>query len=214
MSKNLKKALDSIETRGFLLVFPIPNSKTASVWSELYPRSKMRWDWDVTADDRVVQLWQLRRELAESQKVFYTKWYRGRATVLSMSVFENLYRVLRPLREQLSSDAAEALELLEYESPLSTKQLRRGLEMTGKDQAKRYQSAVKELWHSLAIAGIGEIDDGAFPSLAHAATRVVFEEHARRSDRLNEVDAWADLNSHPEVVAFAKRLLKTSAFNP
>ena len=170
----------------------------------------MRWDWDVTADDRVVKLWQLRRELAESQELFYSKWYKDRATVFSFEFFCSLYRILRPLREGLSHEARELLELLEFESPLSTKQLRRGSDLTGRSNEKRYHSAMRELWRSLSIAGIGEVDDGAFPSLAHASTVAVFESQVQRADDLSLAQAEATLGACPEALAFARRLLSAS----
>jgi hypothetical protein len=83
------------------------------------------------------------------------------------------------------------------ESPLSTKQIRRGVALTGKDNEKRFVSGMKELWRSLAIAGVGEVDDGAFPSLAHASTQSVFEElclAAEREDSFESARAWLDKN--------------------
>ncbi|MBL7687779.1 MAG: hypothetical protein JNJ49_07070 [Bdellovibrionaceae bacterium] len=178
-----------------------------SLWQALFPRSKMRWEWDDSADSRVVQLWHLRREIAESQKVIYSKWYRDRATVFSMPCFRALYRVLEPARQALSADAREILELLEYESPLSTKQLRRGVGLQGKENEKRFHAATRELWRSLAMVGIGEIDDGAFPSLAHAATHTVFEDQAARAGRLSVQDAWEQLAEWPELVRATRKIL-------
>ena len=39
-----------------------------------------------------------------------------------------------------------------------------------------YSRALKELWSRLLIVGVGEVADGAFPSLAMSATRHRFEE--------------------------------------
>jgi hypothetical protein len=194
MSRYLAKSLEAIEKNGWLLVFPIPEKKKPtgrrnseqpplSLWKCLFPRSEMRWEWSDDADDRVVQLWHLRREIAESKQVVYSKWFRGRATVFSFDMFQRLWVLTSYRRSNLGAEAQEVLDLLEMESPLSTKELRRGADLIGKENERRYLSAMKELWSSLAIVGIGEIDDGAFPSLAHASTATVFEEVVREAER-------------------------------
>lgn len=188
--KDLEKAIQAVDKNQWLLVFPVPKKREPlSLWHVLYPRSEMRWEWDESGDDRVHKLWHLRRELAESQRLIYSKWYRGRATLFSFQAFKNIWVAGRETRENLHGEAREILDLLEMESPLSTKQIRRGVDLTGKDNERRYRAAMKLLWDSGAIVGIGEIDDGAFPSLAHAATHVVFEELCREADATVAPDA-------------------------
>jgi hypothetical protein len=53
-------AVALIEKIGILLVYPIENKKEPqSLWSEFFPRTAMRWEWDLNGDDRVVKLWHL-----------------------------------------------------------------------------------------------------------------------------------------------------------
>ena len=213
MSRYLGKSLEAIEKNGWLLVFPIPEKTNArvkpplSLWKCLFPRSQMKWEWSDDADDRVVQLWHLRREIAESRQVVYSKWFRGRATVFSLKMFQRLWVLTANRRKGLGIEAREILDLLEMESPLSTKEIRRGADLQGKENERRYTSAMKELWSSFAVVGIGEIEDGAFPSLAHAATETVFEDVVRAAEReisYEEAEAW--LRSHVKDPAFFKQL--------
>ncbi len=202
MSLLLEKSVEAVNRNGWLLVFPIPNRPLPkSLWSVLYPRTVMKWEWTDDADNRVAKLWHLRRELAESKRVVYSKWYRGRATLFSHDFFQRLWVSLADRRKSILGDgrhvsyssAREILELLEMESPLSTKDIRRGTELQGKENEKRYTAAMKELWASLAIVGVGEVDDGAFPSLAHAATDVVFEGLCREAEKkfeLSDANRW------------------------
>lgn len=183
-AKAVTKLIAATEKHGWLLVFPLPKKKRPlSLWHILYPRSEMRWEWDAGGDNRVAALWHMRRELAESGKVIYAKYYRGRATVFSKTYFQNLWVATKPARAEFHGEAREILELLETDSPLSTKQIRRAVDLTGKENEKRYHAAMKQLWMSHAIVGVGEIDDGAFPSLAHAATHVVFEDLCTEAER-------------------------------
>jgi len=175
-----------IEKEGALLVFPIDNRpEPPSLWSRLYPRSEMRWEWDENGDDRVSKLWIAREALSRSGKVVYSKWYRGRATFFSRELFTNLlaarqvaqrFSDLRSSAVELSRTAITILEALEMDSPLSTKELKAETDLQGKYNERAYEKALKELWSRFLIVGFGEKDDGAFPSLRIGATKNLFED--------------------------------------
>jgi len=172
----LARAEEAIAREGALLVYPIANRREPrSLWHVLYPRSEMRWAWDEGADMRVVKLWQLREQLASRREVVYSKWFKGRAVFFSQPVFGAMLAVSRSLPCALSPDARDLLALLEEDSPQSTKQLRRAAGLTGRQSERTWTNALRELWERLLIVGTGEVDDGAFPSLAIGATRWIFE---------------------------------------
>lgn len=180
MQQSLPAAIAAIEEHGILLVFPITNQPLPlSLWSALHPRSRMRWAWDDAADRRVVELWHLREELARSSKVVYAKWFRGRATFFSRPVFRAMLSTLKAtckIDEGLSIRARALLDLLEDDSPQSTKELRRTSEMQGRAMEAMYTRALTELWSRLLIVGVGEVADGAFPSLSIGATKLLYED--------------------------------------
>src|SRR5687768_456182 len=96
---DVKSAVAKVNKRGMLLVFPINNRKEpASLWGEFYQKTEMRWEWDEEGDSRVAELWHLRERLSKSGKVVYTKWYRGRATLISRELFPALLKVLDTVR--------------------------------------------------------------------------------------------------------------------
>ncbi|MBY0385077.1 hypothetical protein K2X05_07950 [bacterium] len=174
---NLTKACKAIDKNGMLLVFPINNQKEPrALWHEFYPRSQMRWVWDEDGDDRVMKMWSTMKKLSTDKRVVYSKWYQGRATFFSREVFIALRSFLSPHREKLSRQAQSLLEILESDSPLSTKQLKKMLDLQGKDNAAIYNKALKSLFEQLWIVGFGEVDDGAFPSLAVGATSLLYED--------------------------------------
>src|SRR5262249_14218922 len=147
--KGAKDAIEAINRRGCLLVFPIDNRKEfPSLWSEFYPRSPMRWEWDESGDDRVTRLWHLRADLSVSNRVIYTKWFRGRATFFSRPVFTALRAILGS-ELALSPIAREILEVLKMDSPLSTKALKRATDLQGRLNEGRYERAMRELWSRL-----------------------------------------------------------------
>lgn len=176
---NQKTAISKINTHGVLLVFPINNQKEpASLWSTFYPRTKMRWEWDNDGDNRVGQLWFLMKKLSDSGQVVYSKWYQGRATFFSKELFTALLCTSLTFFDhpEISRSARELLECLESDSPLSTKQLKKLTELQGKDNERFYNRGMKELFNRFLIVAYGEVDDGAFPSLAVGATRNLFED--------------------------------------
>lgn len=186
-----QKSKRLIDENGFLLVFPQANrEEPQSIWSLLYPGVPLRWEWDDSADSRVVQLWQLREELARSREVVYGKFYQGRATFFSRKVFTNLLALKGPWDFPFPNPISrEILEALKMDSPLSTKQLKEVTGLKGKMLESTFHKSLRDLWENFLIVGLGEIDDGAFPSLAHASTEVVFEELWQEAKSIDPVDA-------------------------
>lgn len=175
-----KKAISAIERRGVLLVYPITNRRDPpSLWFSLHPKSEMRWAWDADADDRVVALWHLRERIARGRRVVYSKWYKGRAVFFSKPLFGAMLAKLFAtgrLLEDLPEEAREILSLLEEDSPISTKELRKRAGLQGKMLERPWTKALNELFARGLIVGTGEVEDGAFPSLAVGATRWIFED--------------------------------------
>ncbi|MCC2678591.1 MAG: hypothetical protein K0R29_1167 [Pseudobdellovibrio sp.] len=205
----LKSAVSKIEKNGVLLVFPINNKpQPHSLWSEFYPKKKMNWDWDESGDNRVFDMWSLMKRLSEGGEVVYSKWYQGRATFFSKKLFTALIRLSISQFSNptgISRPAREILEVLEQDSPLSTKKLKQICELQGKDNARIYDRAMKELFSNFLIVGYGEVDDGAFPSLAIGATKTIFEELYLAAETMSEEQARSLLNEYmPEESLFRK----------
>ncbi len=174
-----KKMIETINRRGCLLVYPLANqSEPSSLWSELYPRTKMRWEWDQDGDERVSQLWILREELSRSKEVVYAKWFRNRATFFSKDIFIALLSCLGSARDKVSlpRDSQEALDSFLLDSPQSTKVIKENLGWQGKMMESHYNRAMKPLWNYLFLVGFGEVQDSSFPSLNMAATQNLFED--------------------------------------
>ncbi len=196
------KAIAAIEKRGLLLVYPLQNrSEPASIWSELFPQTHMRWEWDSGGDTRVSDLWHTRAVLSSSRRVVYAKWFQNRATFFSREVFTWMLAFLRT-DAGFSHDSHKIYGILEMDSPLSTKQIKEMSELQGQLFESTYDRAMKALWKRLWIVGFGEIEDSSFPSLAVGATCLLFE------------DLWEDSNKIDPEKAEALLLKKLGAENP
>nr|BFD63816.1 hypothetical protein BdHM001_24970 [Bdellovibrio sp. HM001] len=206
----------AINERGCLLVYPLENRKEpASLWSELYPRTKMRWEWDQDGDNRVAELWVLREELSRSEEVVYAKWFRNRATFFSKEVFVHLLAWLGSSqgRVNLPRSSQEALDSFLQDSPQSTKIIKENLGWQGKMMESHYNRAMKPLWNYLFLVGYGEVQDSSFPSLNMAATQNLFEDLWLESQELDAASAESFLRKKmgPDNLFFkyAQKLVKT-----
>jgi hypothetical protein len=81
----LPSAIKKINKAHALLVFPIKGkANVPSLWSEFFPDDEMTWEWSEDGDNRVADLWHLRTELAVSNEVVYSKWFKNRATFFQL----------------------------------------------------------------------------------------------------------------------------------
>lgn len=188
-------AITSINNKGVLLVFPMNNRPLpGSLWSEFLPRVEMVWDWNDDADGRVSEMWNLMKRLSDCREVVYSKWYQGRATFFSKELFTALL-CLRCFRSDprrgLSDTAKSLLEVLENNSPLSTRKLKEYTGLQGKFHEAEYSRAMKDLFTRFLIVGFGEVNDGAFPSLAVGATELLFDDLFRDAGSMSARQAQA-----------------------
>lgn len=176
----IKMAIKKINEHGVLLVFPHNNRPMPmSLWSAFYPRTKLRWEWDEDGDDRVSQMWRLMKQLSCCRDVVYSKWHGGRATFFSRELFTAMLTIMMnsgAAKNKLSREAGDILDELKSNSPLSTRDVKKLTNLQGKLLEGMYNRAMKELFSRLLIVGFGEVDDGAFPSLAIGATQLIYEE--------------------------------------
>lgn len=181
------------------MVYPLANRKEpASIWSVLYPRTKMRWEWDQDGDDRVASLWILREKLSRSNQVVYVKWYQGRATFFSREAFVHLlayFQSARVAQTYLGPQSRDILDFLIQDSPMSTKQIKAASELEGRLNEPTYNRAMKPLWNYLLTVGYGEFEDSSFPSLGIGATQTLFEDLWNEALSLTEEKALAYLEN-------------------
>ena len=180
MSRKIREAIDRINKHKILLVFPIKNAKEPhSLWAELHPRTKLRWEWDDSGDNRVAEMWTLMKSLSSCREVVYSKWYLGRPTFFSRPLFVAMLRVFEESgvsEHRLTATSRRLLEELEANSPLSTKELKSLTDLKGRFNEPTYNRSMKQLFSQLHLVAFGEVEDGAFPSLAVGATQLIYED--------------------------------------
>jgi hypothetical protein len=156
----------------------------------------MVWDWNEDSDYRIGEMWQLMKRLSDCREVVYSKWYQNRATFFSTEVFAAMLSVRRAdqtPRHQLSETARILFEILENNSPLSTRKLKEFADLQGRANESAYSRGMKELFARLLVVGFGEVEDGAFPSLAVGATELLYEDVWREGGGMSPMKARATL---------------------
>jgi hypothetical protein len=216
---SLAKAVGRIREHGVLLVFPVNNrEEPRSLWSKFFPRTKMVWDWNEDGDMRVAEMWQLMKLLSDSREVVYSKWYQGRATFFSRELFAAMLALRRRTfdpRRGLSDTARTLLEVLENNSPLSTKELKRATDLQGRLNETAYSRAMKQLFSCFLIVGFGEVEDGAFPSAAVGATELLFSDLWSQAEKLSSAKASTIVERFmPRHSHFGRYFHRVSEMNP
>ena len=211
----ISRAVAGIEKYGILLVYPIDNRKEpASLWSAFYT-DEMRWEWNEDSDDRVSHLWHIRTELSTSREVVYVKWFRGRATFFSKEIFTALLAYFETAKldtHALKTESQLILEVLDMDSPQSTKQIKLATDLRGKLFERTYEKSMKILFEKLWIVGFGEVDDGAFPSLAVGSSKALFEDLWENSQKISKTQAHGILiEKLGESSLFFKQIIKIGA---
>jgi hypothetical protein len=149
----------------------------------------MRWEWTGDGDPRMWRMWMLMKRLSSGQDVVYSKWYSGRATFFSQELFTALLassiRLKRDPADGLNAEERRLLEILESNSPLSTRQLKLESGLTGRENEGLYTRSLKALFCRFLIVAPGEVDEGSFPSLALGATRLLREDLWADAERLS-----------------------------
>jgi hypothetical protein len=207
-----RSAISKINRSGILLVFPINNRpEPESLWSQFFPKTPMKWEWNEDSDDRIGDMWLLMKALSDCREVVYSKWYQGRATFFSRPLFTALLKTIPFSGDRLpllSIQAREMLEILGADSPLSTKELKARAELQGKLNEPFYNRGVKDLFMNLLTVGFGEVEDGAFPSLAIGATRLIYEDLWLEAEQMSKSKAEEMIDKNMPQGSLVRRYLE------
>ncbi|HEY2381935.1 MAG TPA: hypothetical protein VGK48_12215 [Terriglobia bacterium] len=119
------------------------------------------------------------------------------ATFFSQELFTAMLALRRRSsdpRRGISRAAKTLIEILENNSPLSTKELKRAADLQGRANEAEYGRAMKDLFSRLLIVGFGEVEDGAFPSLAVGATELLFSDIWTQAKEMRQSEAETLVN--------------------
>jgi hypothetical protein len=190
-------AVRFIDSVGYCLLFPIRGLPLPSLYYACSRRECTDWD------KYCLRIWKWKDEFGRRRRAFYTKYFKGRGTFLSIKLlphflvlegsaygaedFDRAYAAGR-----ISADARTAWEMLAAHGPLATLELRHACKMDSPAGNRRFKKAMLQLSRFLIVFHSGaeqeteswassrfELTARAFPA-AVARARQIEPAEARR----------------------------------
>ena len=184
------EAVRFINAVGFCLLFPIKDSPLPSLYYAMARRTPIIWD------DYGAKLWEWKDNLPRRRRAFYSKYFHGRGTFLSLKLLPHFLAMEGAGLEtgdhgrmyaagRLSAEARVIWEALDKEGPLATLELRHACKMESKAGNKRYKRAILELSRALVVVHFGaEQETGAWASSRFELTARAFPKEAAAARRI------------------------------
>jgi hypothetical protein len=214
--KTAADAVRFIDAVGYCLLFPIKNAPLPSLYYAMARRTAITWD------DSCEKLWEWKDDLPRKRRAFYSKYFHGRGTFISLKLLPPFLAMEGMGLEagghgrsyvagRISADARALWEALDEHGPLATLELRHACKMDSQAGNKRYKRAILELSRALVVVHSGteqetrawassrlELTARAFPKETAAARRIAPE--AARQAVAKKYLAWRP-DAPPRVLA-------------
>ena len=170
-----EEALNFINKYGFVTLFPVrkvvfPNLYQAAVGKDREEKFDKAWSW---ADN-----------LATKKMIHYGKFVRKQVTLISLDMFQYFYRLYK--RKEFAEVPQRILEYLRKHGATSTTDLRKKLDLTGRENKSKFATAMDELQLGFAIA---VVDRGPPPKMTYTwnlLERWMPNDMLRKAHSLNE----------------------------
>jgi hypothetical protein len=167
--QNLNDAVEFVEARGFVTLWPIQSVDLPSLWT-------------ATAGDRPVAsehddpghiTWGWKDEMLDKRKWYYGKLLRGKATIVSLEVIPYFYALSDRVGEaddyrlayedgHLTYESLRVADALLKNGPQHTIQLRRLSHLSASQSKSRFNKAISDLQRGLWIVPVGVARAGAW----------------------------------------------------
>lgn len=167
--QTLDDAVDFIEERGFITLWPIQGIDLPSLWSAV------AGDRPVASnhDDPGHVTWGWKDNMLDKRRWYYGKLLRGKATLVSLDTLPSFYALskrvadLDDFREayhagHLTREAKLIANVLLERGPTNTVRLRQITQLTNKESKSRFNKALTDLQRGLWILPVGVADAGSW----------------------------------------------------
>jgi hypothetical protein len=188
--KNAADAVRFIDAVGYCLLFPVRNIPLPSLYYAMARRIPITWD------ACSARLWEWKDNLPRRRRAFYSKYFRGRGTFISLKLLPHFLAIEGVGLDagahahmyaagRISADACVVWEALDSHGPLATLELRHACKMDSTAGNKRYKRAILQLSRALAVVHFGaEQETGAWASSRFELTARAFPVEAAAARRL------------------------------
>lgn len=130
-----------INKYGCVTLFPIRGVAFPSLYRAVSGKSR---------EEKFEKTWVWADCLAQEKKIHYGKLVNKQVTLISLEMFPHFYRVYR--RNNFSGTSKKILDFLKQHGATSTTDLRRGLNLMGRENRREFTKAMDQLQLGFAIA--------------------------------------------------------------
>lgn len=206
-------AVRFIDTVGYCLLFPIRGLPLPSLYFACARHECTTWD------RYCLLIWKWKDELGRKRRAFYSKYFRGRGTFISLAMLPHFLALEASAcgagdygREyaagRITADARTLWEALAEHGPLATLELRHACKLDSTAGNRRFKKAILELSRRLLVVHSGaeqetgswasnrfELSAHAFPA-AIASARKIDAAKARRTLAAKYIDWHHSADAH------------------
>jgi len=136
-----KEALNFVNKHGCVTLFPIRGVAFPSLYRAVAGKNR---------DEKFDRAWNWADHMAQEKKIHYGKLVKNQVTLISLELFPSFYRLHR--RNKLGGTPKKILDYLKQHGPTPTTNLRKGLNLTGRESKQEFTKAIDQLQSAFAIA--------------------------------------------------------------
>lgn len=192
-------AVRFLDAVGYCLLFPIKNLPLPSLYYAVARRTPITWD------SYTEKVWEWKGSLGRQRRAFYTKYFKGRGTFISLKLLPHFLALRDSAAEpghaeafyragKIPADARAIWDALATHGPLATLELRHVCKMDSKPGNIRFKRGMAELQALLIVFYSGaEQETAAWPSGRFELTARAFPRQVRDARRITPEHARAVL---------------------
>lgn len=167
--KHLDDAINFVEERGFVFLWPIKGVDLPSLWTAVAGARPVANE----HDDPGHITWGWKDEMLDKRRWYYAKLLRGKATIVSLKTLPYFYALTDRVAEMddfllayeaghLTHEAKRVAEVLLEHGPQNTVNLRRLARLSSQDSKARFDRALVTLQKGMWVVPIGVAEAGAW----------------------------------------------------
>lgn len=201
MIRTLPQAAAYINRVGFCLLFPVKDVPLPSLWAAVKGKSPRHFNLVAAWDEDAERVWEWKDEFPRRRRAYYGKYFRGKASLLSLAFLPCFYRLegnygaadeFQKLYQEgkITAEAHAVCHALFQRGPQAVLEVRHGLGWTTKRGNQRFKRALEELQRRLLIVRWGtKAETRAWESSVYQLTPRAFPRAVRAAADLTPAAA-------------------------
>jgi len=174
-----KEALAFIVKHGLATLFPVKNTSFPSLYGSTAGKNR---------EEKFERAWSWADNLAQQKKIYYSKLVMKQVTLVSLDMFPYVFR-LHHKKEKLSTTAKRILNHLTKHGATSTTNLRKELNLIGKELKNEFTKAMEQLQLNQAIVVVDREESPKMTYTWDLVQRWMPKELLENAAKMNEVSA-------------------------